>query len=249
MQFRNVILSAMDAGDMDMLSPDLKEVALFGGESLGEPGSLSQWVYFPSNSAISFVTVMSDGREVETNSVGYSGAAGLLPALTHVAPSSRMLVQIGGGAIALPVDKLRERASQSPTLMKLILRSAQGLTAQAEQSAACYALHQLPARLARWLLICGDRVDRPQMELTQDHMGLMAGALRSSISLVASEFKEMDLIRYSRGHLEIIDRQGLERCACECYAIDCARREAILATAYADSTTVSGRDPVALRVA
>jgi CRP-like cAMP-binding protein len=231
MQFRNAILSAMDPADLAVLFPDLKEVALFGGESLSEPGSLSPWVYFPSNSAISIVTVMIDGREVETTSIGYCSAAGLLPALTGVAPSSRMFVQIGGGAITLPAEKLNARAVQSPTLMALILRSAQALSAQAERSAACYALHHLSARLARWLLICEDRVDRPQMELTQDHMGVMAGALRSSISLAASEFKEMGLIRYSRGHLEIIDRAGLERCACECYAHDSARGEPILSAA------------------
>jgi CRP-like cAMP-binding protein len=231
MQFRNAILSAMDAADLAALFPDLKEVALFGGEVLGEPHCLSPWVYFPSNSAISIVSVMSDGREVETTSIGYCGAAGLLPALTRVAPSSRMFVQIGGGAITLPADKLSERAARSPALMALILRSAQALSAQAERSAACYALHHLSARLARWLLICEDRVNRPQMELTQDHMGVMAGALRSSISLAASEFKEMGLIRYSRGHLEIVDRAGLERRACECYASDNTRREAILTAA------------------
>jgi CRP-like cAMP-binding protein len=227
MQFRNAILTAMGAADLAVLFPDLKEVALFGGESLGEPHSLSPWVYFPSNSAISIVSVMSDGREVETASIGYSGAAGLLPALTRVAPACRMLVQIGGGAITIPADQLRNQAERSPGLMSLVLRSVQALSAQAERSAACCALHHLSSRLARWLLICEDRVDRPQMELTQDHMGVMTGALRSSVSLAASEFKEMGLIRYSRGHLEIIDRPGLERCACECYARDRARREPI----------------------
>ncbi len=108
--------------------------------------------------------------------------------------------------------------------MALILRFAQDRAAQAEQSAACYALHPLPSRLARWLLICEDRIDRSTMLLTQDEMGVMAGALRSSISMLASEFKQQGLISYSRGHLQILDRPRLEAQACECYAVDRARR-------------------------
>jgi CRP-like cAMP-binding protein len=135
-----------------------------------------------------------------------------------------MRVQIGGGAVSLPAERLRDRAAQSPPLMALILRSAHDQSAQAEQSAACYALHSLPSRLARWLLICEDRVERSTMLLTQDEMGVMAGALRSSISMLASDFKHQGLIGYSRGHLQILDRPRLEARACECYRADRARR-------------------------
>jgi CRP-like cAMP-binding protein len=224
MQFRNAFLAAMTPDDMAELSPFLREIALFGGEVLFEPHHPISSIYFPSNSTISIVTTMSDGREVETVSIGCESVAGLLPAVTHVAPTTRMRVQIGGGAISLPAERLRVRAHRSPTLMALILRFAQDRSAQAEQSAACYALHPLPSRLARWLLICEDRVDRSTMLLTQDEMGVMAGALRSSISMLASEFKQQGLISYSRGHLQILDRPRLEAQACECYAADRARR-------------------------
>jgi CRP-like cAMP-binding protein len=224
MRFRNAFLSQMAADDQAELSPFLREIALFGGEVLSEPNVPITSIYFPSNSTISIVTVMSDGRDVETVSIGFESVAGLLPALTHTAPTTRMHVQIGGGAISLPADKLCARADRSPALMALILRFAQDRAAQAEQSAACYALHPLPSRLARWLLICEDRVDRSTMLLTQDEMGVMAGALRSSISMLASEFKQQGLISYSRGHLQILDRPRLEAQACECYAADRARR-------------------------
>ena len=225
MQFRNAFLSALPADDMANLSPFLREIALFGGEILAEPGAPIRSVYFPSNSTISIVTIMSDGKDVETVSIGCESVAGLLPAVTRIAPTTRTRVQIGGGAVSLP-DKLRDRASQSPPLMALILRFAQDRAAQAEQSAACFALHSLPSRLARWLLICEDRVDRSTMLLTQDEMGVMAGALRSSISMLASDFKQQGLISYSRGHLQILDRPGLEARACECYRVDRARRVA-----------------------
>lgn len=230
MRFRNAVLSSMDTTDMAALFPYLQEIALFGGEVLGEVGEAATWVYFPSNSAVSMVTILLDGREVETASIGYDGAAGLLPALTETAFASRMFVQIGGGAIALPASRLRDRVKQSPALLSLVLRSVMALSVQAEQSAACYALHPLTARLARWLLVCEDRVNRSQMELTQDHLGVMAGALRSSISVIASEFKNQGLIRYSRGHMEILDHPGLEKWACECYRHDRARQQALAVT-------------------
>jgi CRP-like cAMP-binding protein len=224
MRFRNAFLSQMAADDQAELFPFLREIALFGGEVLSDPNAPITSVYFPSNSTISIVTIMSDGREVETVSIGCESAAGLLPAVTHTAPTTCMRVQIGGGAISLPADKLCARAHRSAPLMALILQFAQDRSAQAEQSAACYALHSLPSRLARWLLVCEDRVDRSTMLLTQDEMGVMAGALRSSISMLASDFKRQGLISYSRGHLQILDRPRLEAQACECYAADRARR-------------------------
>jgi CRP-like cAMP-binding protein len=139
-----------------------------------------------------------------------------------------MYVQIPGGSISLPAAQLRTRTLDSPTLLTLILRHAQANAMQAEQSVACNAVHSLSARLARWLLICQDRVDSRVMPLTQDYMGVMVGALRSSISLTASEFKQAGLIHYSRGQVEILDRPGLERRACECYRADRANRENLL---------------------
>ena len=218
MLFRNAFLSAMDAADLTELSSSMREVALFGGETLCEPGQAIASVYCPSSSAISTITILSDGRQVETASIGFEGVAGLLPALTQAPPTTRMIVQIGGGAIAIEAAAMTHRASRSASMMALILRFAQAQTAQAEQSAACYAMHRLPERLARWLLTCEDRVDRSRMMLTQDQMGAMAGALRSSVSLIASEFKAKGLISYSRGQLVILDRLGLQDRACKCYS-------------------------------
>ncbi len=242
MHFRNALLCAMDAADMAAMFPYLQEVALFGGDSLGQPGTVPESVYFPSNSAISVVTVMQDGREVETASIGYDGAVGLLSALTETATASRMTVQIGGGAIVLPALRLREQANRSPAFLRLVLRSIMTTSGQAEQAAACYALHPLAGRLARWILVCEDRVNRSQMELTQDHLGVMAGALRSSISLIASEFKDLGLIHYSRGHMEIVDRQGLEGQACECYRHDRARRDALSLASMTD-LSIGSKEP------
>ncbi len=228
MKFRNIILSALNPAELAELFPVMKEVSLSVGQVLHEPGDEVDQVYFPSSAVLSVVTVMEDGRSVEASSIGYEGVGGLLPALTGLEIATRMFVQIPGGAISVPAPRLRALVSESPAALKLILRCIQAIGGQAEQSVACNALHALPGRLARWLLICQDRVDSSSMTLTQDYMGVMAGALRSSVSQTASEFKDAGLIRYSRGQVEILDRSGLERRACECYRADRANLEILL---------------------
>jgi CRP-like cAMP-binding protein len=198
---------------------------------LCEAGQHPESVYFPSGAVISVVALLKDGRSFETSSIGFEGVAGLLPALTEIAPVTRMFVQIAGGAMKLSAAKLRERADESPTLMRLILLHAQINASQAEQTVACNASHHLPERLARWLLISHDRVDSATMLLTQDYLAVMTGAVRSSVSQTANAMKQAGLIDYSRGRLQILDRAGLERRACECYAIDRANRASLFATA------------------
>ena len=207
----------MDPADLQHLSPFLREKSLLAGQPLYEPGDDVGLIYFPSSCSIAVITVTAAGHNVETASIGFEGAVGLVPALSHQGSPSRMTVQIGGGAIVLPAANLRERAESSATLMKTMLVFFHAAMSQTQQSVACALVHPLRARLARCLLVCEDRVGRAKIMLTQDDMGLMAGALRSSISLAASEFKDAGLIHYSRGHLEILDRKGLEDVACGCY--------------------------------
>jgi CRP-like cAMP-binding protein len=228
MKFRNAFLSAIGPEDLAAFGRVLSEVTLNTGQMLCQAGAPMRDVYFPSGAVVSVVATLADGRAFETASVGFEGVAGLLPALTDISPTTSMFVQIGGGAIRLPAEDLRQRACESPALMKLALRHAQINAAQAEQTIACNGAHALPERLARWLLICGDRVDGATMPLTQDYLGVMTGALRSSVSLTASAFKRDGLIAYSRGRLEILDRPGLERRVCECYGFDQASRNLLV---------------------
>jgi CRP-like cAMP-binding protein len=225
MRLRNTFLSLVNSTDRTVLWPHMREITLSDGQLLGAPGDAVERVYFPSSCAISSVAIMADGRGVETASVGFDGVAGLAHALTHEVQSTRMTALIGGAAYVLPANALRAQADRSPALMHLILRFLHAAVEQAEHSSACHAAHHLPARLARWLLICQDRVDRSMIPLTQDGMGMMTWALRSSVSMAASEFKDAGLIRYSRGQVEILNRDGLERLACECYRADLVGRE------------------------
>lgn len=218
MEFRNAVLSALTPSDAVALIPHLKEVAIGAGQMLCESGDLPAFVFFPSGAVISVVTLLSDGRSFETASIGFEGVTGLLPVLTGLPSASRSFAQIGGGAFQLSSATLRTLAADSPTLRKLLLRSVQITSSQAEQTVACNAYHHVSARLARWLLLTQDRVDSAVLLLTQEYLGVMVGALRSSVSLSASAFKQAGLIDYNRGRLEILDRAGLERRACECYA-------------------------------
>lgn len=217
MLFRNRILSIIEKADLVALLPHMTEVAW--GASLGiyEVGAPVTAVHFPSSAGLSIVAVMADGAEVECATVGYEGAVGILPALSGADSSNRTYVQLAGSGISISAAALRERAGQSPALMELLLRSAQTLVAQEEQSVACNALHDIEARLARWLLICHDRLDTPVMPVTQEYLAIMLGVQRTTVSGAAGVLRREGLIRYSRGQLEIADREGLEARSCECY--------------------------------
>jgi CRP-like cAMP-binding protein len=216
-QFRNEFFASAEADDLAALMPVMREVTLRVGQVLYEPGELIDVVYFPSTSVIAVVMTSKDGHDIQLSSAGYEGVAGLAQAVANQPPFTRLQVQIGGGAIAVPAAVLRAKSFSSAGLMALVLRFIKAAVDQSELTVACIASHQLAPRLARWLLTCGDRMNSSKIALTQEEMGMMAGALRGSISLTASELKGAGLIAYSRGHLEILDRPRLERLACECY--------------------------------
>ena len=143
----------------------------------------------------------------------------MLPALGDLPAPSSIFAQIGGAAISIPAEALRRRATVSQPFMQLTLRFAQSNASQADQSVACNALHNVAARLSRWLLMTEDRVGNDMVPLTQEYLAVMVGVQRTTVSAAAAELKAAKLIRYVRGRIEIIDRPGLEKRACECYEV------------------------------
>lgn len=219
MKLLNFLLSALTPDDLAALAPGLTEAVLSVGEVLFEPGEQPEVIYFPGGACISIVTILADGRSVETGMVGRESAAGLAEAVTHRPATSRGVAQIGGGAIRLPGTLFRARMLQSPALTELALLHVRAGAVQAEQGVACNAAHDVPARLSRWLLMTQDRVGATTFPLTQDYMAVMTGVQRSTVSLAASALKRRRVIDYSRGSVTILDRAALERHACECYGI------------------------------
>jgi CRP-like cAMP-binding protein len=215
--FRNRLLSALSDADVAALTPAMVEVTWSPGELLYEVGGAVSAAHFPSSAGLSLVSVMGDGTCVECATVGFESAAGLLPALSGGCSSNRTFVQLAGSGISIPAEALRKRAAESPELVDLLLRFAQAVIAQEEQSVACNALHDPEQRLARWILQSHDRLNVRVLPLTQEYLAIMLGVQRTTVSAAASQLKDEGLIRYSRGQMEIVDRPRLERRSCECY--------------------------------
>jgi len=227
----NFFLSALSPEDLAALSPGLTEIVLSPGEVVFEPGAQPKSIYFPGGACISVVTIMSDGRTVENATVGRETAAGLMEAITDRPATSRAFAQIGGGAMRLSAPLFRARMLQSPALLQLTLLHLRANGVQTEQGVACNIAHEVPARLSRWLLMTHDRVGSKTFPLTQEYMAVMTGVQRSTVSLAASGLKADGLIDYSRGQVTILDRENLERRACECYGIIGSHFEDLRATA------------------
>ena len=195
----------------------MTEVTWGPGELLYDVGGPVSEAHFPSSAGLSVVSVMKDGTCVECATVGFESAVGILPALSGGWSSNRTFVQLAGSGISIPAEGLRKQAAQSPPLVDLLLRFAQAVIAQEEQSVACNALHAPELRLARWILQSQDRLNMRVLPLTQDYLAIMLDVQRTTVSAAASQLKDEGLIRYSRGQLEILDRPALEARSCECY--------------------------------
>ena len=217
MEGHNHFLNALSPGDMALIQGDLSRVQLARDDLLAQAGAPVRHVHLPINCVISVVAVMRDGRCVETRTIGCEGGFGLLHALGSPLSLERVVAQVGGACWRLPIASLAEAARESPSLVAAVARHAQASMLQAAQSAACNTLHSAEQRLARWLLLTRERLGSEVMPLTQEHLSVMLGVQRTTVTAVASELQARGLVAYSRGRIRIIDRPGLMACACECY--------------------------------
>lgn len=229
MKLLNFLLSALSPSDIAALMPALAETSLTAGQVLFEPGDDVDAVYFPGSACLSVVTIMRDGKAIETATVGRESAVGLLDVLTGESSHSRVFVQVAGGATRLPARAFRALIATSPSFLKLVLRHARANVLQAEQGVACNIAHEVHGRLARWLLMTQDRVDAPTFPLTQEYMSVMTGVQRSTVSVMAGALKKAGVISYSRGFVTILKRDALIASACECYEVVGRQFEALRA--------------------
>jgi CRP-like cAMP-binding protein len=184
-----------------------------------EPGDRSEVVYFPNGAILSVITLMEDGRGVESSTIGRESAHGLLSAFGSYYAHNRVVCQVAGQSFTMPAARLREAVSRSPLLAEGLVRHAQAHVAQVEQSVACNALHFVDERLARWILTAADRGDGRAVALTQEHLATMLGVQRTTVTQAARGLQASGLINYARGAIDIVDRPRLEDLACECYAV------------------------------
>jgi CRP-like cAMP-binding protein len=215
----NRLLAALPREDYERLLPDLEPVTFGIKEVVYEPNGPILYVYFPISGVFSMVTMMADGAAVENATVGNEGMVGLPVFLGAETMPSRAFSQVPGQAVRLEAEVFREAVRRSSPFQRVLLRYTQALLNLIAQTAACNRLHSIEERCSRWLLMTHDRVGGDQFLLTQEFLGQMLGVRRQSVNAVAGILQKAALIRYRRGQITILDRQGLEAGACECYGI------------------------------
>ncbi len=215
----NCLLSALPPAELSLLMPHLKGISLDQGAVLQEQGEPVEEVYFPHEGIISLLRVMQHGDAIETATVGREGAVGSLAGLGTRRSHTRAVVQVPGSAARIGALRFRKAAEQSEAIRDLIVRYGEMLLIQVQQTAACNALHDVEARMSRWLLQARDRVEGNTIRLTHEFLSQMLGVRRPTVTVVANMLQQDGLIRYQRGRIEILDAPRLEARACECYAI------------------------------
>ncbi len=214
----NRLLAALSSRDFAILEPHLEPVVLPRGKVLFEPGDEVTTTYFPCHRTMaSLLIVTRDGREVEAATIGREGAVGGIVSEGHKPAFGRAVVQVGGDALAISTSHLEAAKTGSARFGDLFSRYADALLAQMMQSVACNALHRTEERCARWLLATHDRAGDKMIHLTQESLAEMLGVQRTTVTAVTGVLQDRGLIRTHRGRVEVLDRPGLERAACECY--------------------------------
>ena len=224
----NGFLSSLAADDFELIRQHLRTVDLVQEHMLVEFGDTLKRAYMPYKGVISLVVKLARGENVQVALVGRDSIFGSFSALGDETALNSAVVLVPGVASAIDLDRLRAAADQSATLRAMLMRHGMAIYTQIQQTAGCNASHTVESRLARCLLHTRDLSGSDKLVLTQESMAQMIGARRNSVSLVANTLQQANFIRYSRGHIEITDLEGLSNTSCECYATVKAQYERLL---------------------
>ncbi len=216
---KNIMLLTVPDAEFSLLRPELEHIGLPHRYVLHAPGERIEFVYFPNDGMISLVVTAYDGRSVEVGLLGREGMAGTSVTLGFPLAPYLAITQIPGNAARIRADVLQEILPLAPRLTQEMHRFVllQGL--QMAQVAACNRLHELEQRLARWLLMCQDRVDAEILPLTHEFLAQMLGSGRPTVTLAAGMLERAGLIENMRGTIRVLNRKKLEDAACECYRV------------------------------
>lgn len=215
----NRLVAALPTEEYKRLQPNLELVSLCFKQRLYQPNEPINYVYFPNSGVVSVLSVMEDGGIVEVATVGNEGTIGIPVLLGTDRVPAETLVQVPGDGLRMNVDVFKKLVTPGSPTHNLLLRYTQALMNQFSQSVACNRLHSVEERCCRWLLQTRDRVESNEFPMTQEFLSLMLGVRRASVSEVAAILQKAGLIRYHRGKMTIIDREGLEAGSCECYRV------------------------------
>ena len=215
----NQLLMALPPGEYERLLPYLEPVKFALGQVIYQPKQLIKEVYFPLGAMISLVSMMKDGSTTEIGLVGSEGMVGLPVFLGGNTATNLAIVQIEGNALKMDASILKSEFERGKQLQAKLLLYTQARLNQVSQIAACKSHHLIKERLARWLLSVNDRVNKPELPLTQKFISEMLGVRRASVTEAAQALQKAGLISYSRGQITILKRKELEEAACECYRL------------------------------
>jgi len=212
-------LAALPDAQYQRWLPELESVTLPLGHVLYESGKKLSHVYFPTTAVISLLHVLENGASTEIAVVGNEGLVGVSLFLGGGSTPSRAVVQSAGHGFRLNAKDMQDGFDRGGPVQHLLLRYTQALITQMSQTAVCNRHHTLDQQLCRWLMVSLDRLEGDELVMTQELIANMLGVRREGVTEGASKLQNAALIKYSRGHITVLDRPGLEKRACECYAV------------------------------
>jgi CRP-like cAMP-binding protein len=216
---QNHLLAALPAAEFKRLEANVELVHLHLGQVLYESGCKLASVYFPTTSIVSMLYVLEDGASAEIAIVGNEGVLGISLFMGGETTPSRAVVQSAGWAYRLDARHIKAEFKRGGPVMLLLLRYIQALITQMTQTAVCNRHHGIEQQLCRWLLMSLDRLDSDSLTMTQDLIANMLGVRREGVTDAAGKLQRAGFIRYSRGHITVLNRPGLEQRVCECYPV------------------------------
>lgn len=216
---KNYLLSSLEGEELKRVLESIESMDFKLGEVIYEAGDKMDYAYFPTTAIVSLLYIMENGGTAEIGIVGNDGVLGVSLFLGGDSTSSRAIIQSAGSMCRMKAADLRGAFKLGGRFQELLLRYTQALMTQISQTAVCNRLHAVEEQLCRWLLLSHDRLDSDKLVMTHDLISNMLGVRREGITLAAKKLATRKLIKNTRGTIEVLDRQGLEEAACECYQI------------------------------
>ena len=227
----NHILRSLPPANYERIYPHLQPVELSHSEVLYEADQIIHSVYFPNFAIVSLIAQDATGQSVEVGVVGFEGIVGVSTAFGGEKSPFRIVVQLPSSGVRMSVRAFRDEFSRGGVLHDLVLRYGQSLLLHASHLALCNRLHPLSERLAKWLLISYDRCKCLELPFTHEFLALMLGVRRAGVTEAAIILQTEGYIKYRRGQITIIDKEGLEEHTCECYPVLKADFDALVSSA------------------
>jgi CRP-like cAMP-binding protein len=216
---RNHLLGAIPEAEWDRFAPQLTPIAMKLGQVVYEAGVEQTYVYFPTDSIVSLLSVMENGDSAEIAIVGHEGLVGISLFMGGSATPSRAVVQSAGYAFRMKAQFIRDEFVLAGPVQQLFLRYTQALLTQMGQTAVCNRHHSLDQQLCRWILMSLDRLASNEVMMTQELISNMLGVRREGVTEAAGKLQRLGIIEYQRGKIRVLDRKRLEAKSCECYEV------------------------------